>query len=350
MFILNVIMNLLLLYPYGIEGAAAATFASTLVGFFLMLHFALKLVEFTLPSGDEMKLLITGSSGLLGSKLVTAAGGHEIISTYGTKPLLPDSIKMDITDKNEALRVMSKFKPDVVIHAAAETDVDKCEMNKKYAWKVNADGTKNIAEACAEMGVKPVYVSTDYVFDGEKGLYNEEDEPKPINYYGLTKLEGEKHIAKANGYLIVRTSVLYGWHPRKKNFAIWVLESLKQKKQITVVDDHYNSPTLADNLAEIMLEAIGRDLSGLFHTAGRGRISRFKFALEIARTFGLDSELVKPIKMAELKAWVARRPRDSSLRVDKIRRKLKTKSLDVSEGLRLMKERAPSFYQRTRDI
>ena len=290
-----------------------------------------------------MKLLITGSSGLLGSKLVTAAGGHEIISTYGTKPLLPNSIKMDITDKNEALRVMSKFKPDVVIHAAAETDVDKCEMNKKHAWKVNADGTKNIAKACAEMGVKPVYVSTDYVFDGEKGLYDEEDEPKPINHYGLTKLEGERHVTKIGDHLIVRASVLYGWHPWKKNFATWVLNSLRQEKQITIVDDHYNSPTLADNLAELLLEAVEKGLIGLYHTAGAERISRFKFALEIARTFGLNSELVKPIKMAELKAWVARRPRDSSLRVDKIRRKLKIKSLDVSEGLRLMKERTPSF-------
>jgi dTDP-4-dehydrorhamnose reductase len=290
-----------------------------------------------------MKLLITGSSGLLGSKLVTAAGGYEIISTYGTKPLLPNSIKMDITDKNEALRVMSKFKPDVVIHAAAETDVDKCEMNKKHAWKVNVDGTKNIANACAEMGVKPVYVSTDYVFDGEKGLYDEEDEPKPINHYGLIKLEGERHVTKIGDHLIIRTSVLYGWHPWKKNFATWVLNSLRQEKQITIVDDHYNSPTLADNLAELLLEAVEKGLTGLYHTAGGERISRFKFALEIARTFGLNSELVKPIKMAELKAWVARRPRDSSLRVDKIRRKLKIKSLDVSEGLRLMKERAPSF-------
>lgn len=290
-----------------------------------------------------MRLLITGSSGLLGSKLVKAARDHEVISTHGTKPLLPNSVKMNITDKNEVLRVMGKFKPDVVIHTAAETDVDKCEVDKEHAWKVNADGTKNIAEACAEVGANPVYISTDYVFDGEKGLYDEEDEPKPINHYGLTKLEGEKHITKIGDHLIVRTSVLYGWHPWKKNFATWVLGSLRQKKQIKIVDDHYNSPTPADNLAELLLEAVEKGLIGLYHTAGRERISRFGFALQIAETFGLDSELVKPIKMAELKAWVARRPRDSSLQVDKIRRKLKTKPLDVSEGLSLMKVRTPSF-------
>jgi len=290
-----------------------------------------------------MRLLITGSSGLLGSKLVKASKDHEVILTHSTRPLLPNSVKMNITDENEVLRIIGKFKPDVVIHTAAETDVDKCEVDKEHAWKVNVEGTKNIAKACAEMGIKPVYVSTDYVFNGEKGLYDEEDEPKPINYYGLTKLEGEKHIAKIKDHLIVRTSVLYGWHRLKKNFVTWVLESLKQKKQITVVDDHYNSPTLADNLAELLLEAVENGLIGLYHIAGRERICRFEFALEIARTFGLNSELVKPIKMAELKAWVARRPRDSSLRVDKIWKELKTKPLDVSEGLKLMKEQAPSF-------
>jgi len=296
-----------------------------------------------------MKILITGSSGLLGSKLVAAAKViHEIIPTHATRPLFPNSVKMDITNGDEVSRVISEFKPDVVIHAAAETDVDRCELDKKHAWKVNADGTKNIAEACTEIGAKPVYVSTDYVFDGEKGLYDEEDAPKPINHYGLTKLEGEKYIAKVEGYLIARASVLYGWHPRKKNFATWVLDSLKQKKRIKVVDDHYNSPTLADNLAELLVEAVEKDLIGLYHAAGRERISRFEFALQIARTFGLDSELIEPIRMAELKAWVARRPRDSSLQVDKIQRELRTKPLGVSEGLRLMKERAHLFNRRTR--
>lgn len=290
-----------------------------------------------------MRLLITGSSGLLGSKLVKAARDHEVIPTYVTKPLITNSVKMNIIDKNEVLNVMGKFKPDVVIQAAAETDVDKCEVDKEHAWKVNVWGTKNVAEACAETGAKPVYISTDYVFDGEKGLYDEKDVPRPVNHYGLTKLEGEKHIAGIESHLIVRTSVLYGWHPWKQNFATWVLDSLRQKKQIKVVNDHYNSPTFAGNLAELLLEAVGKDLIGLYHISGRERISRFEFALQIARTFGLDQGLINPIKMAELKAWVARRPRDSSLRVDKIQRDLKTNPINVLEGLELMKGRAPSL-------
>lgn len=290
-----------------------------------------------------MKILITGSSGLLGSKLVATTKGHEILPTYSTKPLFPDSLKMDITSRNEVLRIMGEFKPNVVIHTAAETDVDGCEVNKDRAWEVNVEGTKNIADACAEVGATPVYISTDYVFDGGKGLYDEDDKPNPINYYGFSKLEGEKHVAKMGGHLIVRTSVLYGWHRWKKNFATWVLESLKQKKRITVVDDHYNSPTLADNLAELLLEAVEKGLTGLYHTVGKERISRFEFALMVAKTFELDTKLIEPIKMAELKAWAARRPRDSSLRVDKIQRELKTKTLGISEGLRLMKERALSF-------
>jgi dTDP-4-dehydrorhamnose reductase len=278
-----------------------------------------------------------------------AKNSYEVISTYGTRPLFPNSTKMDITDKSRVLRIMHKFKPDVVIHAAAETDVDKCELDKARAWKVNANGTRNIADACTKLGAKLIYVSTDYVFDGEKGLYSEEDEPKPVNYYGLTKLEGEKHTAKLDKHLIVRASVLYGRHPWKKNFATWVLDSLKQKKRINVVDDHYNSPTLADNLAELILEAIEKDLIGLYHTAGRERISRFGFARWIAKAFDLDSELIKPIKMAELKTWVARRPRDSSLRVNKIQKKLKTKLLNVSESLNLMKEQTPFFNRLMRN-
>lgn len=159
--------------------------------------------------------------------------------------------------------------------------------------------------------------------------------------YGLTKLEGERYVAQAcEDYVIVRTSVLYGWHPWKPNFVKWVIESLRKAKQISVVNDHFNSPTLAGNLAEVMLEIIDRDLKGLYHEAGSERINRFEFALKIAETFDLDSSLIKPIKMSELKAWAAKRPEDSSLCVDKIQKEVKTKLLNVKEGLRKMGEEA----------
>lgn len=284
------------------------------------------------------KILVTGSSGLLGSKIVEQAREHfKAIPTHRTKSLFPNSVEMNITDEGNVLRVFNKFKPDIVVHTAAETNVDRCEVNKEHAWKVNVEGTRNIAMACNEVGSKIVYVSTDYVFEGEKGLYTEEDEPNPINYYGLTKLKGEKYVAQVcRDHVIVRTSVLYGWHPWKPNFVKWVISSLKEGKQVNVVDDHYNSPTLADDLAEVILEIIEKDLKGLYHTAGSERIDRFEFALKVAETFNLDSSLIKPIKMSELKLWVAKRPRDSSLCVDKIQKELRTKLVNVKEGLRRM--------------
>ena len=287
------------------------------------------------------KILITGTSGLLGSKIAEQARKHyEVIPTYGTKPVFRNSVKMNITDERNVLRVFSKFRPDIVVHTAADTDVDKCEVEKEHAWKINAEGTKNIAKICSRMKAKIVYVSTDYVFDGNKGVYTEKEEANPVNYYGLTKLEGEKHVLEiCEDHLIVRTSVLYGWHPWKRNFVKWVIRSLTEKRRVNIVNDHYNSPTLAYNLAEAVLEIVKKDLKGLYHTAGSERINRFGFALKIAETFDLDSSLIRPITMSELKMWVAKRPRDSSLCVDKIQKELQTKLLNVREGLKKMKEK-----------
>jgi len=285
------------------------------------------------------KVLITGASGLLGRKLAKALSeGYEVIATDKTHPAYPDSVRMDIVDESEVTRVLSRARPELVVHAAAETDVDKCEINRDLAWSVNAKGTRNIASACGKISVKLVYVSTDYVFDGEKGLYNERDQPNPVNYYGVTKLEGERFVTElCEDYIIVRTSVLYGWHPDRLNFATWVIDSLKSGKRISVVEDHYNSPTLADNLAEVVLKIVEMGATGVYHIAGSERISRYDFARKTAEVFGLDRSLVTPMKMEDLKVWVAKRPRDSSLSVDKAKHELNVSLLDVREGLQEMR-------------
>jgi len=294
-----------------------------------------------LKTKEKRKILVTGSSGLLGSKIIEQARRlYEVIPTYRTRTTFPNSVKMDITQESDVRQVFSHLKPTIVIHTAAETNVDKCEVSKEHAWSVNAKGTENIADMSRMVSAKIIYVSTDYVFDGEKGLYTEEDDPNPINYYGLTKLEGEKYIVDTcEDYVIVRTSVLYGWHPSKSNFVKWVITSLEDNRRINVVNDHYNSPTLADNLAETVLEIIEKDLKGLYHTAGSERIDRFEFAVEVARNFFLDSSLIQPAKMDDLKVWVAKRPRDSSLCIDKIQKSIRTKLLSVNDALRRMKER-----------
>ncbi len=285
------------------------------------------------------KVLITGASGLLGSKIVAKAGKrYAVYPTHATHPFFKESLKMNITDEKEVKDVFDRVQPDILIHTAAETNVDRCENDKHRALKVNAEATKILAEKCNETGARLIYISTDYVFDGEKGLYTEEDEPNPINYYGLTKLMGEKHVAElCKSWAILRTSVLYGLHPEKPNFATWVITTLKEGKTLTIVEDHYNSPTLADNLAEVILETIDKRLEGVYHTAGSDRVSRYEFALKIAETFNFDASLIKPIKMSELKAWTAKRPKDSSLCVDKIQKETTTKLLGVVQGLREMK-------------
>jgi len=288
----------------------------------------------------KRRLLVTGASGLLGNKIVELAkNDYTVILLHKTKPLHSNSLKLDIIDTIEVLNLFNKLKPAIVIHTASETNVDKCETEREHAWKTNVDGTRNIAVACGKVGAKLVYISTDYVFDGEKGNYTEQDKPNPINYYGVTKLEGEKQVTQnCQKYFILRTSVLYGWHPWKQNFATWIINQLKQNKKITVVKDHYNTPTLADNLAEITLEAIQKNLQGLYHASGSERVSRYAFAKQIAKAFNLDPNLIKPIKISQLTAWIAKRPKDSSLNTDKIQKKLKTKPLNIHEGLNKMKE------------
>jgi len=287
-------------------------------------------------------LLVTGASGLLGSKIVNCAERNfTVVPTHGTNPLQSKSIKLNVVNLEEVLTIFQKFKPNMMVHAASETNVDKCEIEKEHAWKVNVEGAMNIAFACNKIGAKLVYISTDYVFDGLKGYYNEEDKPNPINYYGVTKLEGEKKVIQhCQDYVILRTSVLYGWHPWKQNFVTWVINQLKQNKEIAVVQDHFNTPTLADNLAEMSTEALQKDLHGVYHASGSERISRYDFAVQIAKTFNLDTSLIKPIEMSQLTSWVAKRPKDSSLNTNKIRKQLKTQPLNITQGLKLMREEA----------
>ena len=267
------------------------------------------------------RVLVTGASGLLGCKLVDLLSNeYEITPTHNTHAIYPNSVRMNIVDRNEVLRVLNRASPAVVVHTAGETNVDKCETHKDLAWSVNAEGTRNIAEACAEIGARPIYISTDYVFDGQKGLYNEEDEPNPANYYGLTKLKGEEFVKElCEEYVVARTSVIYGWHPKKLNFATWVIDSLRNQRRTTVSQDYYSSPTLADDLADIIRLMMSRKIAGVYHAAGDDRVNRYEFAMKIAQTLGLDSSFLTPVSLKDPEAWIAKRPKDSSLCVDKLK-------------------------------
>lgn len=274
---------------------------------------------------------------MLGSRFQDlACENYQIISIHHHNPL-KDTISLDITKEKEVLDKLTYLNPDVVIHSAALTQVDYCEENHALAWKVNVKGTCNLVNICEKLGARLIYVSTDFVFDGSKGMYSEDDKPNPLNYYAYTKLKGEEIVKKSElEFAIARVSVLYGWHNRT-GFVNWVINELQKNHTIKVVDDHYNSPTLANNAALAILRIIEKNKTGIYHTAGSERISRFQLALNIARVFELDETLIKPVSSSELKQK-AKRPRDSSLSVNKVRRDLKIRMLDTKKGLKIMKE------------
>jgi dTDP-4-dehydrorhamnose reductase len=247
-------------------------------------------------------------------------------------------VQMDITKRSDVETVFKSIKPDAVVHAATLTDVDKCELDKGLAWKVNVDGTKNIADACQDRETFLFYVSSDYVFSGEKGCYHEYDSRDPVNYYGLTKVEAEEIVKCLPEYFIARPSVIYGATPAagKVNFALWLIETLSKGDRVKVVKDQWNTPTLNTNLAEMTLEALERRLTGIYHLCGATRVSRLEFAMEIANLFCLDKELIEPVK-SEKFILPARRPIDSSLDTSYAQRNLKTKPLPLGAALAQLK-------------
>jgi len=286
------------------------------------------------------KVLVVGASGLLGSKLVEVCKGYEVYGTFWTHKLKGKNFfVLDVTKRDEVFKLIEKIRPDVVFDTHSITSVDYCELHPEEAWLINVDGTKNLAEASKTYGAKFVFISSDYVFDGSKSDYIEKDKPKPINYYGKTKAVAEKAIEYLDlDYLIARTAVLYGIGGYgKQPFVLWVLENLKAKKQISVVVDQFNNPTLADNLAEILLKLWEKDATGLFHVVGRDNVSRYELALKTAEVFGLDKKLIKPITTPELRQ-IAPRPRKLQLSTHKLERFLHVKPLGIDEGLRAVKE------------
>lgn len=288
-----------------------------------------------------MKLLITGASGLYGSKLaqLALAKNFEVYSSdVQALTVYGNYVKMDITDKALVDSTFQLIEPDVVVHAATLTDVDKCETNQPLAWKINVEGTKNIVDAARATGSFLIYISTDYVFSGEKGNYKEIDIPNPINYYGLTKLKAEEIVKTQDQYFIGRPSVIYGSTPAagKVNFVLWVIETLRKGGRVKIVTDQWNTPTLNTNLAEMTLEVAERRLTGTYHLCGATRVSRYEFTQLIADAFDLDKSLIDSALSSQF-TWPAKRPMDSSLDTSKAQQTLQNKPLEMVEALKRLK-------------
>ena len=278
----------------------------------------------------KKKMLVIGGTSLLGYKLLSNTNDFEIYASYN-KNLINlknvETLKIDITNIKNCEKILN-LKPDIIINTAAITNVDYCEKFERNAFDVNVTGTKNIAEIAEKLGSKLIHISTDAVFSGDKKFYVEEDKPNPISVYGKTKLESEKIVSKVNDSVILRPSVLFGWVPfeyvktidesrKTMNFGLWVIDQLYKNNKISIVNDQINTPTLADNLAENIIEIIKKDLTGIFHLSGLSCISRLDFSKKIAKTFGYSDNLISSISSEKLKQ-IAPRTLESCLNCDKI--------------------------------
>jgi dTDP-4-dehydrorhamnose reductase len=246
---------------------------------------------------------------------------------------------MDITDREGFLSLVRELRPDVLIHAAAQTHVDRCEDEPEEAFRINASGSETAALACREAGARMVYVSTEYVFDGRSGPYAEDDEPRPLGVYARSKFRGEQLAAAALEDLVVaRTTVLFGRHClQTPNFATWLVGELRAGRPVRVVRDQVGSPTFVDNLAEMLGALALSDVRGIWNTVGRDVMSRHDFALATCRVFDLPANLVTPVLTEEL-GQKAPRPLRAGLRMEKFRSRFPGIEVKgVKEALRSLK-------------
>jgi len=285
----------------------------------------------------KLKVLVTGSAGLVGQQVVKdLSNSHQVFSCYNeSKPEYGDSVKMDLKNREMISSILTEKKPDIVIHLGAMTGVDLCEKEKTSASEINTKATEIIAKECSKLNSFLVYVSTDYVFDGNLGMYKEDDVTNPLGFYGKSKLEGEKVVQNfSTNWCIARTSTPFGLHPTKKSFPMWVIENLQKQKQIDVLTDQFTSPTYVPNLSRMLIEISERRITGIIHVAGASKTSRYQMASMVSDKLNLDSTLLKQISIDKMK-WVAQRPKDSSLDVSRASSILNEKPQKIDQSLNL---------------
>jgi dTDP-4-dehydrorhamnose reductase len=287
-----------------------------------------------------MKILITGGSGRIGLKLIKTflPKGYEVASISKLDKVPLNNVKnflLDLTDKNKVLDVIKTESPDIVIHTAALTNVDLCESDKKLAYNQNVMSTRNVIEACKQVGSKLIFVSSAFVFNGKGKVFTEESEMNPINYYGETKMISEKDI-KDSGlkYLILRTDQPYGeieeW--QKDDNVRRVLKKLNQGLESREPTDWYNNPTYIDDFSIATLKLIETNKEGIYNLVGPDFINRYEWALKIAEVFDKDKNLIVPIKSNALNIS-AKRPY-ANLSNKKTQTEINFKFRNIIEGTR----------------
>ena len=277
----------------------------------------------------EAKIIIAGGSGHIGSFLV-----NQLCHSYPVCTLDRTS-GYDIGNYTSVASLFAGLRPKVVVHCINYGNIRACESNKDEAHKVNVLGTNTVVELCKKYKSYLIYLSTDYVFDGEKGYYTESDAANPINFFGQTKLAAEELIRSAypDHSLVIRPSAVYGYAGMKKsNFDLWLIERLKRGDEVAVFSDIYSTPTCVVDMAEVLLKCIKLGLTGLYHLSGPQRTSRYELARHIARFLGYDTKLVQPIISDSIES--VGRPKDTSLISKALENKLGMAFSSVEEGLR----------------
>jgi dTDP-4-dehydrorhamnose reductase len=284
-----------------------------------------------------MKAIVLGASGLVGSHVLDE-GIRRGLTVTGTARSAASGLRgLDVTDTPAVRSLLHELRPDVVVLAAALANVDRCEMEPEASARVNVEAPRAIAVACADMGMRLVHFSTDYIFDGTRGPYGEEDVPRPLGAYGAQKLAAEREIRDIlpMSHLILRTTVVYGNESAGKNFLIRLLQNLRNKTPIRVPFDQTGSPTLVNDLAMATWELVDADARGTFNVAGSERMDRHEFARLAATAFGLDPAPIIGVSTRDLEQ-LAPRPLDAGLRVDKVEGFLGRRMVGASEGLSML--------------
>ena len=293
-----------------------------------------------------MKIMLTGSNGLLGQKLIEKISNDDrfelIATSLGNCVVNSDYFKyfsLDVTNQEKINHFVSKHLPDAIINTAAVTNVDYCEQNKVHCDNVNVKAVEYLSEICSKKNIHLVHISSDFIFDGNKNdLYNENDLPNPISFYGLSKLKSEKVLYdKKFNWTILRTIVVFGVakNLKKTNIVLWAIDQLRNEKKIKIVDDEFRAPTLAEDLSEACINVIICKAYGIYNTSGPKVMSIYEIVVEIARHFNFPVQNIQRIS-SKILAQKAKRPKFTGLELTKAKKKLNYSPKSFKESLNLI--------------
>ena len=292
------------------------------------------------------KVLVTGSNGLLGQKIIyslierkdidllaTSKGLNRLITKSGYR-----YVDLDITKNEEVKKVFENENPDAVINCAAMTNVDYCEENQDSCWEINVKAVENLAKSCEVSKSHLLHLSTDFVFDGKSGPYNENDKPNPLHFYAKSKLKSEEIVKKImTNWTIARTIIIYGItdNMSRSNIVLWAKKEIENGNTINVVNDQLRSPTLAEDLAKGCISIIDKSAFGLYHLSGPKTYSILDLVYQVADFYNLDKSLILPVTSASLNQS-ATRPLSTGFDITKAKKDLDFNPVDFLEGIKIM--------------